>query len=283
LATATPNDCAHVYDSAGMRDYVHGYSERESTRLKDQADTLAALLHHDTAYPPGSRVLEAGCGTGAQTVSLAANSPEADILSIDIRPDSLALAERAVTTAGVSNITFQQADLYHLPFDEASFDHVFVCFVLEHLPNPDTALRCLGRVLTPGGTITVIEGDHGSYYCHPRSSKADRVVQCLIDLQAEMGGDALIGRRVYPLLVGAGFRSVSVSPRMVYADSSRPDLVEGFTKNTFTAMVEGVGPQAIASGMIDKKTWNEGIAALYRAAEADGTFCYTFFKGVAIR
>ena len=266
-----------------MTEYVHGYSARESTRLQDQADTLSRLLHHDTAYPSGSRVLEAGCGIGAQTVSLAANSPEAQILSIDVSRDSLRQAEQAVTAEGFSNVVFEQADLFNLPYEDASFDHVFVCFVLEHLPNPETALSCLGQVLKPGGTITVIEGDHGSYYCHPRSAKADRAVQCLIDLQAEMGGDSLIGRRIYPLLVEAGFREVSVSPRMVYVDSSRPDLVEGFTKNTFTAMVEGVGPKAIGSGKIDEKTWNEGIAALYRAAEADGTFCYTFFKGVAIR
>ena len=57
--------------------YVHGYSARESERLADQAETLTELLHYDTRYPAGSRVLEAGCGIGAQTVILAKNSPEA--------------------------------------------------------------------------------------------------------------------------------------------------------------------------------------------------------------
>ncbi|MFJ6773529.1 hypothetical protein ACIQOV_21670, partial [Kitasatospora sp. NPDC091257] len=49
-------------------DYVHGYARTEARRLGDQADTLADLLHAGTAYPAGSRVLEAGCGVGAQTV-----------------------------------------------------------------------------------------------------------------------------------------------------------------------------------------------------------------------
>ena len=79
------------------------------------------------------------------------------------------------------------------------------------------------------------------------------------------------------------FRDVRVSPRMVYVDNSRPDLVEGFSKNTFTAMVEGVRDQALSLGLIDQRTWEKGIADLYRATEADGTFCYTFFKGVAAR
>jgi hypothetical protein len=51
-----------------------------------------------------------------------------------------------------------------------------------------------------------------------------------VDVQARFGGDALIGRRLYPLLTEAGFRDVRVSPRMVYVDHSRPDLVEGFSK-----------------------------------------------------
>jgi len=65
------------------REYVHGYTGREAERLRDQAETLTGLLHGDTRYPAGSEVLEAGCGTGAQTVILARNSPEARITSID--------------------------------------------------------------------------------------------------------------------------------------------------------------------------------------------------------
>ena len=49
--------------------YVHGYSQWESERLRDQAGTLAELLHRDTHYPAGRKVLEAGCGVGAQTTS----------------------------------------------------------------------------------------------------------------------------------------------------------------------------------------------------------------------
>jgi hypothetical protein len=74
-----------------------------------------------------------------------------------------------------------------------------------------------------------------------------------------------------------------VSPRMVYADANRPDLIEGFTKNTFTAMVEGVREPALRAGLMDEATWNKGIADMYRTAELDGTFCYTFFKAVALK
>lgn len=262
-------------------DYVHGYSNRENSRLHDQADTLTDILHHDTMYPPGSRVLEAGCGVGAQTVILARNSPEASIISIDVSNESIEKARLLAEKESLANVGFQVADIFELPFGDEAFDHVFICFVLEHLKSPLNALQSVKRVLKKGGTITVIEGDHGSSYFYPRSDEGMRTIKCLIDIQELLGGNSLIGRELYPLLNRAGFKNVSISPRMVYVDSSKPNLVEGFTKNTFNAMVEGVREQALALKLIDEKIWNKGINDLYRATGQDGTFCYTFFKGTA--
>jgi SAM-dependent methyltransferase len=263
--------------------YIHGYSERENSRLKDQSRTLSELLHHDTVYPPGARVLEAGCGVGAQTVILARNSPQAQFTSVDVSAASLEAARAAVARAGISNVLFKEADVLHLPFAAAAFDHVFVCFLLEHLNRPLDALRCLGRTLKAGGTLTVIEGDHGSTFFHPHSAAARRTIECLVDLQARAGGDALVGRRLFPLLKQAAFRDIVVSPRFVYADSSRPQWVDGFTEKTFIAMVEGVREQALKAGLIEPEAWDCGIAELRAAAGAEGTFCYTFFKATAVK
>ena len=123
--------------------YVHGYDTRENLRLQDQASTLVELLHADTAYPEGSTVLEAGCGVGAQTVILASHNPKALITSVDVSESSIAEATKRVHAAGVSNVMPRQADIFHLPFPPALFDHVFVCFVLEHLYEPVAALKAL--------------------------------------------------------------------------------------------------------------------------------------------
>jgi SAM-dependent methyltransferase len=267
----------------GNRRYVHGYDSRESERLQDQAGTLVDLLHSDTSYPPGSTILEAGCGTGAQTVPLARNSPGAKITSVDVSADSLEEARARAGSAGITNVEFQQGDIFALPFPPESFDHVFVCFVLEHLPRPQDALTVLRDLLKPGGTITVIEGDHGSTYFHPDSAAARDAIRCQVELQRMAGGNAMIGRQLYPLLEEAGFESVHVSPRMVYVDGSRPHLVDGFTRKTFTAMIEGVRAAAITARIIEPDRFDEGIRALYRTAEADGVFCYTFFKAVGLK
>jgi ubiquinone/menaquinone biosynthesis C-methylase UbiE len=263
--------------------YVHGYDHRENTRLQDQASTLVDLLHCDTLYPAGSRVLEAGCGIGAQTVTLARNSPDALIISVDISKASVEEAKRNTAALGLTNVEFRQADIFNLPFGPDAFDHIFVCFLLEHLSRPIEALETLKRYLRPGGTLTAIEGDHGSAYFHPDSEAAHQAIHCQVELQQRAGGNAMVGRELYPLLIHAGYRSVRVSPRMVYVDSSKPELVEGFTKKTFAAMIEGVRESAIRTGIIERKAFEKGIRDLYRATEPDGVFCYTFFKAFGIK
>lgn len=266
-----------------MKNYVHGYSVKEHQRLYDQAGTLTELLHEGTFYPKGSKVLEAGCGVGAQTVILAKNSPGAKFTSIDISPESLEKARGLVRKYQVPNVKCQTGDIFDLPFEDNSIDHIFVCFVLEHLKEPVKALKNLKKVLKKGGTITVIEGDHETSLFWPYSEAAMKTIRCLIDIQKRMGGDSLIGRRLYPLLKQAGFRDISVIPRPVYADESRPAMVDGFTKKTYIAMVEGVKKQAIEYGLISKNAWDKGIKDLKRSAKPGGVFYYTFFKGIGFK
>lgn len=267
---------------SGQYPYVHGRKAREAERLAYQASGLSPLLHQDTRYPAGSRVLEMACGVGAQTVILSGNSPEAEFVSVDISRDSVLQARRRSSGTGCTNVTFGTADVYHLPFTREKFDHVFVCFLLEHLDDPLLALQHLKRVLRPGGTITVIEGDHGSALFYPESPEACRVIRCLIDIQAAMGGNSLIGRELRHLMDEAGFRPVTVSPCIVYADAARPDGQEG-VKHIFIAMVEGIQDEALSRGMVTAEEWEKGIRDLYRTTENGGTFCYTFFKAVGVK
>lgn len=258
--------------------YVHGYDPREAARLRDQAETLEDLIHAGTLYPAGARVLEAGCGVGAQTLALVRRNRGAQVTAVDRAQASLAEAARRL--AGEERVRFVEADIAELPFPAGAFDHVFLCFVLEHLDQPLRVLTELKRVTRPGGTLTVVEGDHGSVLFHPESAAARRAVASLVALQQRAGGDPFVGRRLGPLLEAAGFTGVRVAPRLVHADARRPDLARGFVELTFTAMVEGVGEAAVAAGLASPDDFARGIADLRRTAEPDGTFCYLFFKAV---
>lgn len=259
--------------------YVHGYSEREALRLNDQAATLDDIIHNDSIFYKGSLVLEAGCGVGAQTKILATKNPDSNFISVDLSADSIIEAKEMIKSSGINNVEFKQADIYNLPFKDETFDSVIICFVLEHLHSPKHALEELKRVLKRGGTIIAIEGDHGSTFFYPDSRYAYAAINCQVQLQKQNGGNSNIGRELYPLFKSIELSDISISPRMIYVDASRPHLVEGFIKNTFTAMIEGVGEKAIQQGIVDNITFEKGIKDLYRTAESDGVFSYTFFKG----
>jgi SAM-dependent methyltransferase len=260
--------------------YVHGYSGREATRLGDQADTLAELLHADVRYPPGTRVLEAGCGVGAQTVHLLANNPGIELTAVDRSAESVSRARSRVAVAVPSgDVSWLCADLADLPYPAGRFDALFVCFVLEHLPDPVGVLRGLRRLVRPGGAVTVIEGDHGTAVFHPRGRYAQAVVDAQVAVQAAAGGDALIGRRLRPLLTAAGCTEVRVWPRTVYADAGRPGLMDGFTRRTFTAMMAAARTDVLAAGLLSAADWRRGMTELAATAVGEGTFHYTFFAG----
>jgi len=259
--------------------YVHGYSEREALRLNDQAATLDDIIHNDSIFFKDSLVLEAGCGVGAQTKIIATKNPDSNFISVDLSEDSINEAKETIKSLGISNVELKQADIYNLQFKDGTFDSVIICFVLEHLHNPIQALNELKRVLKKGGTMVAIEGDHGSTFFYPDSKYAHMAINCQIQLQKQSGGNSNIGRELYPLFKSIELSNISVSPRMVYVDASRPQLVEGFIKNTFTAMIEGVGEKAIHQGIVDNVTFEKGIKDLNRTSEPDGVFSYTFFKG----
>jgi len=266
-----------------IKDYIHGYSDNETIRLNNQANSISEILHWDSKWEKGSLVLEAGCGVGSQTKIIAPMSPGASFVSIDLSSTSIEKAKAAISRDNIGNVQFQLADIFELPFEDGHFDHVFVCFVLEHLARPMDALSELKRVLKTNGTITIIEGDHGSTYFHPDSENARKAVEAQVNLQKKKGGNANIGRQLYPILSAAGFNNIKVSPRQIYVDDSKPELLEGFIRNTFTAMIKGISEEAIAQQFIDRSELDSGIKDLYSTSNGGGTFCYTFFKAKATK
>jgi SAM-dependent methyltransferase len=264
--------------------YVHGYSPRESERLQDQSRILENLLHDGTSFKSNEHVLEAGCGIGAQTRFLAKRNPNTIFTSVDISEDSLHQAMIMIEQDNISNVSLQKEDILELSFAEETFDHIFVCFVLEHLEEPKQALLELKRVLKTKGTLTVIEGDHGSCFWTPHSKEALAAWNALIQAQADLGHDSRIGRKLFPLLAGADFDIEYVEPRFVYADWSNPNLLDGVVNRIIVPMVHASEEQVLESKLLDKAIWENGLAELSNVGKIpEGTFFYTWFKGLAYK
>jgi len=264
--------------------YVHGYGDREVQRLNEQSLILEELLHSGTSYLPGDRVLEVGCGVGAQTAILARRNPGINLTSIDISESYVEQARRTINEQGYKMVTIKQDDIYNHHLEAGSFDHIFVCFLLEHLGDPPLALEIMKNLLRKGGTLTIIEGDHGSGFWTPVSEPSRQAWKGLITSQQKLGHDPNIGRRLFPLLQATGMSVEDVSPRAVYADQSKPVLLNGVVNQIIVPMVYSAEEHVLSDGLIDPEIWKQGLMDISMvASHKEGTFFYTWFKGICIK
>jgi len=264
--------------------YVHGYTDRETRRLQEQSLILEELLHGGTFYEPGSRVLEVGCGVGAQTLILLRRNPGIQLTAADISEESVRQARTNVETSGYKNVSFRHENIMENDMEPGFFDHVFVCFVLEHMDDPVLALRKMGSLIREGGTITVIEGDHGSGCWTPETAASRAAWEGLVNSQRQLGHDPDIGRRLYPLLKDAGYRVEYVEPRPIYADRSDPDLLHGVVNQIITPMVHSAERYVLEQRLVEQAAWKQGLKDLSSiSSREEGTFFYSWFKGQATR
>jgi malonyl-CoA O-methyltransferase len=99
----------------------------------------------------GLRVLDLGCGTGRQTLRMA--QAGARVTGVDF---SEGMLRRAAAKPGAEGVRFVKHDLEsRLPFEDAAFDRVVSCLVLEHIQRLDLFFAEIGRVCKPDGLIVL--------------------------------------------------------------------------------------------------------------------------------
>jgi ubiquinone/menaquinone biosynthesis C-methylase UbiE len=267
-----------------MSNYIHGYTELETIRLNEQSVILEDLIHSGTKYKKDELILEAGCGVGAQSIILARRNPLSKFIGIDRSAESIETAKKNLSDAGYNNFTFLVSDIFEMNFEAESFDHIFICFVLEHLSNPLLALSLLKKILKKGGSITIIEGDHDSCIWNPYTEKSKNVWQAMIKAQQRINHDPLIGRKLYPLLTEAGFKVQMVEPRFVYADSNNIQLLDGVVNKIIVPMVKTTKNMVVGKLIKSEALWQQGINDLEKSAITPcGTFFYSWFKALAYK
>ncbi|MCU0655274.1 MAG: class I SAM-dependent methyltransferase [Polyangiaceae bacterium] len=105
------------------------------------------------AVTGATRILEVAAGTGLATATLARSAQE--VVSTDYAEAMVAMLAARVAEQGLSNVRCEQADLYTLRFEPASFDAVVAANVLHLVPDIRGAITSLQRVLKPGGRLIV--------------------------------------------------------------------------------------------------------------------------------
>jgi ubiquinone/menaquinone biosynthesis C-methylase UbiE len=129
------------------------------------------ILHQRCHLEEVHEVLEVGCGTGVGSVYIAKRY-QSRVVAVDISDKMLSWArERALREGVAERVTFKNADVLELPFEEGRFDVVIVESVLAFVKEKETAIRELFRVTKPGGYLGLNE------YCWRNEPPADVLAQ----------------------------------------------------------------------------------------------------------
>lgn len=190
--------------------YTHGHHDSvlQSHRWRTADNSCAYLRPHLRA---GQRLLDVGCGPGTITADLAVLVAPGAVVAIDAAAGILEEAEATATARGVTNITFEQADVMALPYPDGHFDVVHAHQVLQHLADPVGAMREMRRVCRPGGVVAAREGDYGGFVWTPPEPELDRWMTLYLAVARANGGEPLGARWLLAWARAAGFSEVTAS------------------------------------------------------------------------
>lgn len=177
---------------------------------------------HDAAFllpylKSGLRLLDCGCAEGSITLGLADAVKPGQVTGIDVRGDSIAKARTAATNRGISNVGFQEANVYQLPFEDASFDVVYANALFQWVSDPAKAAREMCRVLKQGGVLAARSSDAMTKIWWPDDEWVQRFWSVFHKWRTSVGADDFGGRKLPGILQGSGLSiietSVSSEPR----------------------------------------------------------------------
>jgi ubiquinone/menaquinone biosynthesis C-methylase UbiE len=228
--------------------YVHGYTAEEQQRLVAQAEHWRdELIVPRTALPAGTRLLEVGCGVGAVLGILGDAFPGIALSGVDLEERQIEAARTHLARLGL-DADLRRADALALPFADGSFDHVWMMWFLEHVPDPVGALREARRVLAPGGGLTAIEVDYTSVWASPASARLDALFAAVVAaMDADARSDA--GSSVAGWLEEAGFSSVDPGTRKLSYSGSGLARQAPYVAEVVEATVPDGSVPAVQAGL----------------------------------
>ena len=183
------------------------HSDEECERLELQA-RLADIEGHLRYLPvsPLDRVIDVGCGSGSMSRLIARTYPQADVIGVDIREEYLGFARSRAYAQDIPNLKFCSADVFALPFADASFDVVWTKYLLQWLKEPKRALGEFKRVTRPGGIVVSCDFAGFAVGHFPVAPEFERQVYDVMNALV----DCDIGRKVPSMMISLGFRDVTV-------------------------------------------------------------------------
>ena len=241
--------------------------ERFIARLEFRAKDPTFLAYRE-AYltlldlPRAAAVLDLGCGTGVVTRAIAAREGFAGtVTGIDQSPEFIAAAERLAADDGVGDrVEFVVGDAHELDVADASFDVAVAHTLVSHVRDPLAVLAEAARVIRPGGSVAIFDGDYASLTFGSSDARLGQAMEAA--LQSMIMSSPRVMRQLPRLLPEAGLR-LTTAQAHVYAEAGS----SGFMLN----LAETYAPLAASAGLLPAADVDAWLADQRRSAQ-EGTF-----------
>lgn len=262
--------------------YLHGFDRKEQERLLHQARFLEPYVYAGVDLEYRENLLEVGCGVGAQTDILCRRFPDLKITGVDLSDKQLAMAKRHLRPQiQDKRVRLFRQDAQKLDLRKKDFDAAFLCWFLEHVPDPLKVLKRVRRHLKPGAKIYCSEVFNQTLFMEPYSPAYLKYWFEFNDYQWTIKGHPFVGARLGNLLLEAGFTDIQTEVRPFHFDSREPERRAAFTEYFYQILLSAE-KGLLESGRISPETLKQmkkEVEAVKRAKDA--VFFYAFMRATA--
>ncbi|EOZ95963.1 methyltransferase [Indibacter alkaliphilus LW1] len=262
--------------------YIHGYQEVEQERLREQASVIERPIYDYIDFSKVEELLEVGSGVGAQTEILLRRWPQLKITGVEYESKQIrkALDNMKALGYGKEKVNFIHQDAKKLSLPK-KYDAAFICWVLEHIPEPVKVLKSVKGNLKTGAMISITEVFNATFYTYPLMPEVMDYWKLYNDYQVSIGGDPQVGARLGDLLEEAGYQNIQLRSGGFHLDSRQPEekqKVFSYWKN----LMSSGAPILIEEGIVSAQQVLEMQMAMDRLKSMpESVFYYRFIQATA--
>lgn len=263
--------------------YLHGFSKEEQQRLRDQATFAEFAIYQNVDFSESYKILEVGCGVGAQSEILLRRYPHIHLTGLDSSRAQLNAANHTLNSLVQLKGRYDLLEMnaQKMAFRKNTFDGAFLCWILEHVPNPSKVLAEVKRVLSPGSPIYITEVLNSSFFLDPYAPNTWRYWMIFNDYQFANAGDPFVGAKLGNILVDLKFNDIKIDIKTWHFDKRNPERRKA-TILYWTNLLMSAKNLLLEKKLVDEKLVSGMQKELKAVANnPDAVFFYSFAQAFA--